>query len=151
MENDTGAFRTKIRVKAAQSRPDQRTVGGGPAVPSRAPGSLMDALKQVRHASASDHPSGVTSATKRPSSSREAESAAAAEDQHRPKSSRVAKARVGRLAAAKLRQLQRLKTAAASLESLTRGEIEEATVEIIRRDGGKRPDHRRPASSTQER
>lgn len=47
---------------------------------------------------------------------------------------RPSRTRVGRLAAAKLRQLERLKEAASSLESLARGEFEEATVEIIHRD-----------------
>ena len=38
-------------------------------------------------------------------------------------------------AAARLKRLERLKQATAGLESLTRGEIEEATVEIIHYDG----------------
>jgi hypothetical protein len=50
----------------------------------------------------------------------------------------------GRQAAARLKQLERLRETAAGLESLARGEIEEATVEIIRYDGP-RPTRRPPS------
>jgi hypothetical protein len=100
----------------------------------------MEALEQVRASSDGDaeQPKKEASGTKPPARSHEVPQPAETVSNSRTKSSRSATARAGRLAAAKLRQLQRLQEAAASLEKLARGEIEEATVEIIRRDS-KRP------------
>jgi len=139
-EEPKSAFRTKVRVKARSSRPDRNTTAPEPTVPPKKPISLMEALEQVRASSDGDaeQPKKEASGTKPPARSHEVPQPAETVSNSRTKSSRSATARAGRLAAAKLRQLQRLQEAAASLEKLARGEIEEATVEIIRRDS-KRP------------
>ena len=150
LEKDpAGPFRTKVRVKGTGVSIDRPGVAA-PRAPSGGPGSLMEALEKARHpASARPVTASTAKATDRPQDSRNRREAAESETPYSPKLSRAARTRVGRLAAAKLRQLQRLKEAAAGLESLARGEIEEATVEIVRRDGAHTarrpsdPDHKR--------
>ena len=152
-EDPAGAFRTMVRVKAAAA---QAEAGPNTPAPGAPPRSLMEALKQAGTKPAVAVPQtapesrNTEPASTRPSarpapspddSSRQARELIDAEPPRRSRSSRPGTARVGRLATAKLRQLQRLKEAAASLESLARGEIEEATVEIIRHDSS-RPDGR---------
>lgn len=138
-EEPKSAFRTKVRVKARSGRPDRNATAPELPGPPKKPISLMEALEQVRASSDGDaeQPNKETSGTKRPARSHEVPQPAETASNNR-KSSRPTPARTGRIAAAKLRQLQRLQEAAASLEKLARGEIEEATVEIIRRDS-KRP------------
>ena len=125
-------------MKARSSRPDRNTTAPEPTVPPKKPISLMEALEQVRASSDGDaeQPKKEASGTKPPARSHEVPQPA--ETVSNSRKSRPTPARTGRIAAAKLRQLQRLQEAAASLEKLARGEIEEATVEIIRRDS-KRP------------
>lgn len=137
-EEPKSAFRTKVRVKARSGRPDRNATAPELPGPPKKPISLMEALEQVRTSSdGHSEPNKEASGTKRPARSHEVPQPAETASNNR-KSSRPTPARTGRIAAAKLRQLQRLQEAAASLEKLARGEIEEATVEIIRRDS-KRP------------
>lgn len=132
----TGAFRTKVRVKA-RTRPEQDATAPGQPVPPQKRSSLMEALKQVRASPSTD----AQAATDTKRESRSPETPQPAEegrnDRHKP----PATSREGRLASSKLKQLQRLREAAAGLEMLARGEIEEATVEIIRRDTKQTTDH----------
>ncbi len=146
MANDpAGPFRTKVRVKGAATE----AVQPDPAVRER-PASLMEALKQ---AASNGTPEGRPSGTVHEPLKRPVRKPAAAvsrwvdepDDPDPPRRFRRPRTtRVGRLAAAKLRQLERLKEAAASLESLARGEVEEATVEIVRRDRRPHAGNRRP-------
>lgn len=132
-------FRTRVRVKGVATE----AVPSNPAVHETAPAdsrlSLMEALKRAKppppsgkdqqpevERSESQHaprPAPVVARWKQEQT-----------DAEPPRRVRRPSRRVGRLAAAKLRQLARLKEAASSLESLARGEFEEATVEIVRRD-----------------
>ena len=144
MANDPAeAFRTKVRVKPAAARAEADSSGPASAAPPR---SLMEALRQAAvpntaevKASPATRPPPVPPETEPPSISRQARELIDAEPPRQSRTSRPVRSRVGRLAAAKLRQLQRLREAAAGLESLARGEIEEATVEIIHRDGSQPP------------
>lgn len=144
-KDSAGAFRTKVRVKSAAEQADAASSKPTSTAPPR---SLMEALKQatpgptnaelpVGKATTQPAASKAPAPTEtQPSSvSRQARELIDSEPPRPSRSSRSGKVRVGRLAAARLRQLQRLKEAAAGLESLARGQIEEATVEIIRRDG----------------
>lgn len=104
----------------------------------------MEALKQARGLGAADNPRNAEAAAgARPDPELRQKREAADSQSLPPKPPRPARAKVGRLAAAKFRQLQRAREAAAGLESLARGEIEEAIVEIVPR-GGKGSNHRRP-------
>ena len=118
------AFRTRIRVKGASNAASEDR--GASAPPAQASRSLMEALKEV-----------APDRTKQPIPERPAERPATAPrgpDQP-ARMARAVKASIGRAAAAKLRHLERLRDAAQGLERVTRGEIEEATVEIVRHDG----------------
>ncbi len=132
-------FRTKVRVKGMATE----AVPPDPAVHETAPAngrlSLMEALERAKPAlpSGSDQQPKVELSKDRdaprpvPAIARWEQEQSDAEP---PRRVRRPSRRVGRLAAAKLRQLARLKEAASALESLARGEFEEATVEIVRRD-----------------
>lgn len=151
MRDPAGPFRTKIRVKGAGSEPDRAAADREPEAPSRQPGSLLEALKQARHPQRGARAQGArTTDVAEPPSDRLQDGEAADAQPYQPKPPRPARAKVGRLAAARLRQLQRAKEATASLESLARGEVEEAIVEIVHR-GGKGRSHRRPARPAQKR
>ncbi|MCL4767947.1 MAG: hypothetical protein KJZ80_17115 [Hyphomicrobiaceae bacterium] len=152
-------FRTKVRVKggADDAARAASAVERAPT-PFAPPRSLMDALKQAAPPASSaaepapfrNRPGDLTGAaaaastkTEPPPLPRPARATISSELPTTPKSPRAGKSRAGRLAAARLRQLQRLKDAAAGLETLARGEIEEATVEIIRHDGSRPADRGR--------
>jgi len=159
VENDRSEpFRTKLRIKTGASKASERnSAASSPEVPPRSR-SLMQALQQAasqREAQpttptniAPSHDDGPTPATTeviKPAGPRG--SKFFSESVPRPR--RLAKSsRVGRLAAAKLRQLARLKEEAEGLQSLVSGEIEEATVEIIRREEGRRPGDRNSGRRT---
>lgn len=144
MKDPAGPFRTKVRVKDARLESGRPVGSAEPQAAPQRPGSLMEALKKARHPQSGAHPQNAegAGAVVPSSDSRQDGQGAESEPQH-PKPPRPARAKVGRLAAARLRQLQRAREAAAGLESLARGEIEEAIVEIVRRDD-KRGKHRRP-------
>lgn len=114
-------FRTKVRVKGTAS--STQNVQSAVFPPTR---SLMEALKEA----------GAKPEISRPASVQPADATEFSDETPPPpRVVRRVRHKPGRLAAAKLRQLARLREAAASLESLASGEIEEATVEIIRHDG----------------
>lgn len=151
VKDPTGPFRTKIRLKDAGREPDRMPAAESPQAPPEQPGSLLEALKQARRPHTGARPQSARTADPAGLPSDRHDDGGAAESQpHLPKPPRPARAKVGRLAAARLRQLQRAKEAAASLESLARGEIEEAIVEIVHRDGKGR-NHRRPTHPAQKR
>ncbi|MFO7297215.1 MAG: hypothetical protein DIU57_002200 [Pseudomonadota bacterium] len=145
-----GPFRTRLRVKSKSE-----TVGQDLAAPPSPPRrSLMEALQQaatqttVRPDESSD--AGHSQSSPSPAKTEVISPATPVTakplfDEKPSRPTRLTRSsRIGRLAAARLRQLARLKEEAEGLERIVRGEVEEATVEIVHRDPRRR---RRSANS----
>ena len=159
-QQDDGGFRTRVKVKGAT-----QTAAAPEIAPIVRPRSLIEALKQGAMApdtstviaSAEQPSSAKPPAKKRKKASAKqprktagkasAEPTRAAEAPARPvdttpplqmdspRDTLAAQWTPGRRVAARLKQIEHLKETTAGLEFLARGEIEEATVEIIRHDG----------------
>lgn len=120
-------FRTKVRVKGARS--SKQSVQAAPLPRTR---SLMEALQEAESQPGRARSEGAAPAAKEASSEHQAR------ESELPAPQKVVcppKHRSNSQAARRLRRITRLQEEAAGLESLASGEIEEATVEIIRHDG----------------
>ncbi len=159
--NDDGAFRTRVRVKAGSQDLGAQAPGATAEASSAASKgnskSLIEALKHTEppapRATSNSRKSGSASTPKRASKKkatnrkpRETQAAGKASalqsgpEAPAPKDAprdviAAAKPMSGHSVSARLKHLERLKEATAGLERVTSGQIEEAIVEIIHHDG----------------